>query len=637
MSGIAGIVHFDQTPVIAEQLNWMLDAMSTRGPHGREIYITEEVGLGQVILRTTDPGTSQEPIQFTHLYQHWILVFDGRIYNQDDLQRMLGISGDSGYAEGDGRIVLAAFEKWGQACPQYLLGDYALVIWDCQARILFCARDHFGVKPFYYYATDRFFLFASDPEAILAAREAHHQLNKARIADFLLDLEGEDTTSTFYENLFRLPAGYALVVQAGEVSLRRYWELSPASISGILSERDYIEAFEERFTEAVRCRIQNPVSTAVSLSGGLDSSVIFVAARKILAQENRDPLRSYSFVSLQDPSNLETQFIQILLNQGDMQAFTVPLAQVEDGMNTLLAQLDNIGDPFDWGMNIWRVLYRQAQGHKIQMFLDGVDGDLLLADSNIAKYLWRSGQIRAALGETILAGGMAAYYYRPWILLYQSLRSAFVPEWVRQLRSTYNDHKTIPNAIKNSIINPDFARMVRLDERLRKYQSYSINPKVDSQTDAHRRSLNHPHLQAALERYDRVASTYSIEPLHPLLDVRLVEFCLSLPWQLKTKRGWTKMAMRKMLEPLLPAEVVWRKDKHHLGWSVNLLVLKSKKDYFRQLLDDGRGTLDSYIDLKKLDELWDRFNSSGDDESASLIWDAIALALWLRRQKSLLS
>lgn len=97
------------------------------------------------------------------------------------------------------------------------------------------------------------------------------------------------------------------------------------------------------------------------------------------------------------------------------------------------------------------------------------------------------------------------------------------------------------------------------------------------------------------------------------------------------------MAMRRIMEPLLPPNVVWRKDKHHLGWLLNLLVLKSQADYFHQVLDESRDSLEAYIDLGKLDHCWDHFFSTGENKPATLIWDAIALALWLRRQNDLVS
>ena len=230
---------------------------------------------------------------------------------------------------GNAEIILAAYEQWGQAFPQYLIGDYALAIWDRRERQLLCVRDHMGVKPFYYYTSGHFFLFASNPDAILAARMFQPTLNEGRIADFLINLEGQDRTSTFFQNLYRLPPAHAMRVKAGEFQLTRYWELGPANTSGCTTEADFLDSFQELFTEAVRCRLGNTTNTAVSLSGGLDSSAIFGIARHILVQEHQVALKTCSFISPEDKNNLETQYIQALLDQGGVQALTVSSTQVE--------------------------------------------------------------------------------------------------------------------------------------------------------------------------------------------------------------------------------------------------------------------------------------------------------------------
>jgi asparagine synthase (glutamine-hydrolysing) len=281
-------------------------------------------------------------------------------------------------------------------------------------------------------------------------------------------------------------------------------------------------------------------------------------------------------------------------------------------------------------------LYTRVRAQGIRACLDGLDGDSLLANTSLAQWLWRRGQWRAALGETLLAQGQAAYFNRPGFLLYRSLRVAMVPEWLRQVRRSLWRGKRLAKALQVSIINPEFARRVGVEERLERFDAYDPPSNPASQTEAHRISFNHPHLQAALERYDRVASIYAIEPRHPLLDVRLAEFCLDLPWQLKTQRGWTKRVMRQAMQPYLPGEVVWRRDKDHLGWLLNVEILKARPGDYRQVLDEGRGDLRAYVDMGKIERAWGEFFSTGKDEPARWLWEAIALAQWLRHQKETL-
>jgi asparagine synthase (glutamine-hydrolysing) len=151
----------------------------------------------------------------------------------------------------------------------------------------------------------------------------------------------------------------------------------------------------------------------------------------------------------------------------------------------------------------------------------------------------------------------------------------------------------------------------------------------------HKISLDHPFLTVGLERYERVASAFGIEARHPFTDVRLAEFCLGLPWQLKTQRGWTKMILRRAMEPYLPSAVIWRKDKDSLMWEVNRLILKERADYFYQTTCDEQAHLEPYVDVPKLMRFWQEYLTLGDENHAELIWSGIALAMWLRRHRNM--
>jgi asparagine synthase (glutamine-hydrolysing) len=636
VSGIAGIINFDQTPVNPGQIEAMLSALHTRGPHGKMVHLAGEVALGQVLL-DTHPIPLTDDRSLTHLNQRWVLVLDGRIDNRSDLLAWLSIQDSPPSFLGDGYLILAAFEKWGPSCIGHLLGDFVFAIWDQQEQRLFCARDHFGVRPFYYFHTPSFFIFASSPYAILAARKIAHRLNEARIADFLTGLEGEDTTSTFYQDLQRLPAGHSLLVKSAQASLARYWELRPAQDTGCATDEDYLEGFRQRFAEAVRCRLTNPAFTAISLSGGIDSSAVLAIARQLPDQEIRQALITSSFISSCDPHNLENRHIQAMLDQGGMLPHTVSDEHMLGRLDELITQLQGLDEPFDRLQNAWRSMYTQAQAQNMHAFLDGIDADNLLSGAYTVHFLWRAGKVRHALGETILAGGMlSGYLLHRWSLLYQSLGVAIAPGWLRHMRQAARQRKALPEAIRTSLIHPSFAQAVHLEDRLARYRSYEIPASVASQIEAHRANLLHPHLQAALERYDRIAASYSIESRHPFLDVRLVEFCLGLPWWLKTQHGWSKMILRRSMEPLLPPEITWRKDRTHLNWPFSLEILRQRKDYFRQLFDESRPALSQYIDFPKLEKNWRFFFANGNEDAAGLIWDGIALALWLRRQERFL-
>src|SRR5207245_10257224 len=178
----------------------------------------------------------------------------------------------------DAALILAAYERWGERCPEHLLGDFALAIWDARRATLFCARDHFGVKPFYYHhAPGRLFCFASEIKGLVALAEVPRRLNETRVADYLVPLL-EDKEITFYEEIVRLPPAHRMAVTREGVRMEQYWALDPEREIRMKSDGEYAEAFREIFTEAVRWRLRSAIPVESMSSGVLDSSSIGVWA-----------------------------------------------------------------------------------------------------------------------------------------------------------------------------------------------------------------------------------------------------------------------------------------------------------------------------------------------------------------------
>ena len=209
------------------------------------------------------------------------------------------------------------------------------------------------------------------------------------------------------------------------------------------------------------------------------------------------------------------------------------------------------------------------------------------------------------------------------------------PDWFRNLRRPVRYSKALRSAVRDTLIDRDFAVRSRLGERFASLDSHSPRPRSFSQMDAHKIALDHPFLTVGLERYQRVAGAFGIEARHPFTDIRLAEFCLGLPWQLKTRRGWTKLILRRAMEFMLPSEVIWRKDKDSLMWEVNRLILKERSEYFYQITLDEQANLMPYIDLRKLMKFWQDYLTLGDEKHAGLIWSGVALGMWLRHERNM--
>jgi asparagine synthase (glutamine-hydrolysing) len=643
MSGIAGILKLDGAPVEQAALERMVSNLQRRGPDATAIWCNGAIALGQTTLRAS-PRPTSEKRPYNLGRDNLTITADARLDNRAELIRQLGLPQRDEPTIADEQLILAAYARWGQDCPNMLLGDFAFAIWDEREKLLFCARDHFGVRPLYYYRSCEIFIFASQVRAILSSGMAPRKINEGRVADYLTDeLEGVDKTSTFYRDIFRLEPANTITVRGERFSTRRYWTLDTSPPAEYRCDSEYTEAFREVFTEAVRCRLGTGQSTGAMLSGGLDSSSIVAVAQRLRAEQGGGPLRTLSAISANGVDCPESHCIEAVLKRGAFQPFTVTKEQLGnylDDMSLLLHQCD---EPFDLSIAIPQVLYVAARRMNINVVLDGVDGDLVVSLGNAyLAHLLRAGKWKTAFSE----GLRRSEFDRTravFTLFYRSARRALFPPALSALRRRFGFQRNLNNLVGDSIINRDFARHVGLAARYEALWSHARATCVTNIHEYHAERINHPYLVVALERYDRVASFYSIEPRHPFLDKRLIEFCVRLPWWQCVCDGWTKVILRRATEDLLPNEVCWRRGYEHLGCPFRLSWLGLEKDTVRTLIETDLRDISGYVDVRAVKEAYRRCVSSGweagcatgqGDKDAMIVWSAIILALWLHNQRA---
>jgi asparagine synthase (glutamine-hydrolysing) len=203
MSGICGLFNLDAAPAVEVDLQSMTAMLERRGPGGTGHWHEGPVGLGHTLLATT-PESLFEHQPFRHSATGCVITADVRLDNRAELLAALNLSSRAA-ATGDAELILLAYLEWSDRCLDRLLGDFAFAIWDPRHKKLLCARDHFGMRPFYYHHAPREgFRFASDARAILVLPQVPYQVSQGRIADFLVpQLEWIDYTSTFFEHNFR--------------------------------------------------------------------------------------------------------------------------------------------------------------------------------------------------------------------------------------------------------------------------------------------------------------------------------------------------------------------------------------------------------------------------------------------------
>jgi asparagine synthase (glutamine-hydrolysing) len=639
MNRIAGIYNFQGNPIDSTVIVRMLNSMEYHRYSEWMTWTHDGIGLG----RTCSGSRSEESeagLLSDRSYGRYYILLDGRLDNRQELLQTLKsqlLRDVSSISDED--LIVLALQKWGLDFPGHLIGDFAFVVWDNLERCLICVRDHFGVKPFYYAHSQGNFIFASTPLAILESGKHPQKIHEERIADFLVNsLEGIDKTSSFYTDVFRLPPAHMLIVQSSGSRVERYWEIQSRIEAGSITEADYLELFKNLFTQSVQSKLQDLSAPASMLSGGLDSSAVVGMSCRLLIEEKKQPLDVFAALSNLHDTNRESAYVSSLLCHLGLTSHLIAESTICNWMDELVTSIELEAEPFDYLMNLNRSVYLNAKTLGFSAMLDGVDGDILLSSSGHLMQLWRQLALPTIYGETLGAEGLTAEYKKGRKLFFTSLFSSLsflVPDKILNIRRQKYLRNYAELAVSESIIDKGFASQILLCERIKQLESHNPRSSSTSQREFHRIVLEHPSFTVGLERYERVASGFGIEARHPFTDVRLAEFCLDLPWQLKTRNGWSKYILRKAMEPYLPAEVIWRRDKDSLMWEYNRLILKNKAEYFHQATLDERDSLKPYVDVQKLERIWQEYLTQGDEKNAMLIWSGIALAFWLRRHRNM--
>jgi asparagine synthase (glutamine-hydrolysing) len=667
MSAIAGIFHRDNRPVDPSNLACMVKTLAHRGPDGSHLWCCGSVGLGHCMLFTT-PESLGETLPLLHPTGKFAITADARIDNRAELVSRLHLDARPIGELSDSQIILAAYERWGEACADQLLGAFAFVIWDAPRNQLFCARDHLGVKSFYYYLSERFFCFASEIKAILGLPGVPCRLNEVRVADHLSSLL-EDKTHTFYQEIYRLPPAHKMCIQANRASKELYWTLDPNHEITLPSDEEYVESFRELFSGVIRDNLRSAFPIGSQLSGGLDSSSITCIARDLLTIDNRSTLKTFSFTFDEEAPYDELPFINHVLAQnsvtpcfgrGDLSG---PLTYID-------SFLDCADEPFHLPnfFQTWD-LFKLIQTHGIRVVLDGLDGDstishgwtyltelaeagrwrelraeieasISLNEKNSSlEILKRHGipalQKRAQNGQWLRfisdTGEIAKHFQIPrWSLIYRHGIRPVVAAPVRRIRNWRRATTSVKEV--GPFINEDFAYHIGLRERVQEVAGARLQP-PQTERESHWYGLTTGLFSHVLEKMDSLAAPFGLDVRHPFMDKRLIQFCLALPPQQKRNQGWDRLILRRAMTGILPSEVQWRPNK--ADFSVNFVrgMLRFDKPRFDELLCADHLCVSKYVNVEKLRDSYRRFvaTESIRGDQATSLWLIAVLELWLRR------
>jgi asparagine synthase (glutamine-hydrolysing) len=625
LSGIFGLWRLDGRVVRPAVLERMSRSLAHRGPDGSSIWGEGPVGLGHRMFHAT-PESRRERQPMVVRDGDLVLTADARLDNREELIRTLGFDHRPSGEVTDPDLILGAYERWGSRCPERLLGDFAFAIWDRKRQIVVCARDHFGIKPLYYFhAPGKLLAFASEVKALLTLEEVPDAIDELEAARHLLIPIEDDPRATFYRDVKRVQPGHELTMGRGSAAEREYWALDPHRSLNLGSDSEYAEAVREAFVEAVRCRLRSSSEVACMLSGGLDSSSITCTAAKLLAESGSGrPLRTLSAVYETASASDERMYIDEVPKayQTDPHFFAAdsvsPVAEL-DRLSWLLDRPNESGNLYvNWN------LYRSAAGLGNRVVLDGFDGDTTLSHGQgrlielaLARKWWTlAREVKAKAGSTGEPWKPAVY---SWIRFY-GIKPA-----IRKLTGASKTKKTPSKKV------PGWTRVVPEEYRSRLASHiYSMPPRSTTEREHHYGRLSRVGLRKTVGTIGSIGSGAGVDVRFPFFDIRLVELCLSLPPEQKLRRGLSRYVMRNAMEGILPERIRWRPGKSDISVGFHHALRSLAGDKLEQVVACGQGELAGFIDPQFITSTYPKFmNGSASKSDELYFWRSFSLALWV--------
>jgi asparagine synthase (glutamine-hydrolysing) len=552
MCGIAGIFSTNPYNVQQPALQKMADTLKHRGPNGEGFFINPSNLIGFAHRRLSIIDLSNAANQPMHYLNRYTIIHNGEIYNYKELKTDLQKQGYTLQSNSDTEVILAAYAQYQEECLQYLDGMFAFAIWDEQEQTLFCARDRFGEKPFYYFIDDEQICFASEIKALWSIG-IPKVINHSMLSLFMglgytnIPLEPQ---ITFYKNIFSLPPATYFIAKKDSVNnsiivqQEQYWDLDKVTTSTI-KEEEAIEKFAELFYNSIQKRLRSDVAIGSSLSGGLDSSSIAA----FLHQLGVSNYQTFSAV-FQGFAKDESKYIDKVNN-----AFAINGNPVQPTQESFIADFNQLittqEQPFvSSSIYAQFKVFEKAKQHNVTVLLDGQGADESLA--GYTKYLhWY-------LQELFL------YDKKRYKIELQLLKNNFpklawgfsnkMAAWfpgaaTARLQSNAANDLRWKNNLTQDYVNTNFTKL------------FIHKPLVKKLNDVLYYNTMQFGLEELLRYADKNAMAHGVEVRLPFLQHELVQFIFSLPSSFKIQQGFTKSILRKVVDKKLPTEITWRKEK----------------------------------------------------------------------------
>ncbi len=562
MCGIAGIINQNNSPVDEDQLKIMTRSVAHRGPDGEGFYVDGKLGFGHRRLSIIDLSKAgHQPMYFG---DEFVITFNGEIYNYIEIRDQLRKLGHAFATQTDTEVILVAYKEWGAACVSRFNGMWAFAIHDKKQNIVFCSRDRFGVKPFYYTTINGQFIFGSEIKQFKKFKECW-KANRNVLLDYMIFNLIDHNSQTFFDGVEKLPGSHNLIyhLDSDKFEVTKYYEITLHADIGKLNEQDTLELFKEEINRSVDWRLRSDVKVGTCLSGGLDSS--FVAS--LAGGKYKNEQEKFSAITAQsvDLAQDESLFAKMVVDHCDLK-WLVTTPTSADFLFFLDEVIYNQDEPFiSPSVYMQHFVMKKARENGVVVLLDGQGADeVLLGYERYLGAYFKALPVSRLLTNMLNAKdhfGTSAISIFKYYLYFTSFS-------VRYRRNLWRFSHLSPKY--REFIEPSTIRHIA--------DSYK------NIRDLQQLEIFSTQLPSLLRFEDKNSMANSIETRLPFLDWNFVEMALSMNNEFKIKAGWSKYILRQSMDPILPQEITWRKRKFGFNAPTQLWFdhFKEADNYIRE-------------------------------------------------------
>ncbi len=624
MCGIVGFVYANDRAADRSIVESMNRAIAHRGPDEDGFYVEKNVALGMRRLSIIDLASGQQPIYNEDRTK--VIVFNGEIYNYQEVRESLIKLGHKFYTRSDTEVVIHLYQEYGPEGLQYLRGMYAFAIWDEAERLLFLARDRVGKKPILYsHQPNGDLIFGSEFQAVLKHPAVAREVDNEAI-DHYLSFLCVPAPMTAFRSIRKLEPGHWLKWKDGKIETRRYWQ-PDFSKKITISEEEAIEETTRILRESTRLRMISEVPLGAFLSGGVDSSTIVA----LMAQESSQPVKTFS-IGFEEQDFSELKYAKRVAEHvgAEYHEFIVR----PNALEIIPTLVDHYGEPYADSSAIPTYYVSKETRKHVTVALNGDGGDESFAGyeryaaMRIAeKYARVPSPLRKAFIEAPIGVLPTSELRRSRIRdAKRFLKAANLPRNERYLRwmSTFN------RDAKNELYTNDFRGSLDAVDPIGILDHWFTRADGIGTVDSTMLTDQMTYLpNDLLVKVDIASMANSLEARSPFLDHKLIEFAASLPEKLKMRGFETKSLLKKVAARLVPREVVYRR-KMGFGVPVGKWFRGEMKDFVKDILLSETSRRRGIV----RPEILERYvveHTTGLRDHSFQIWTLLMLELWFQR------